>query len=155
MRKDRNMKTIDVLLVDDEAEFLAYLKPRLENRGVKAFTAGNGLDALRLLDEHPVDVVVLDVKMPGISGLEVLRKAKQKHPLVEVILLSGHATVESAVDGIKLGAFDYLTKPCDIFDLLEKINAALERKVAAEEKIRQANVDRIIRHPMALFDKED
>lgn len=149
------MATINVLLVDDERAYLAYLKPRLEKRGLVTFDAKDGLDALQLLDEHPIDVVVLDVRMPGIDGLEVLRKIRQKHPLVEVIMLSGFATVESAIDGMKLGAFDYVTKPCDISDLVEKVNAAFARKKTAEEKIRKAQVDRIIRHPMAVFDDED
>ena len=152
--KGKNMATISVLLADDEGEFLAFLKARLEGRGLNMFSAINGLDAMRIMDEHHIDVLVLDVKMPGISGLEVLRKTKQKHPLIEVILLSGHATVESAVDGLKLGAFDYVTKPCDISDLVEKINAAFARKETTEEKIRKAEVDEIVRHPMALFDKE-
>jgi DNA-binding NtrC family response regulator len=155
MRKDRNMATISVLLVDDEAEFLEYLKSRLESRGLTVFSAASGLDALQTMGRHRIDVVVLDVRMPGIGGLEVLRKTKQKHPLAEVIMLSGHATVESAIDGLKLGAFDYVTKPCDISDLLEKINAAFARKEATEEKIRKAKVDKIIRHPLAVFDKEE
>ncbi|MBC8876469.1 MAG: response regulator [Planctomycetes bacterium] len=149
------MATIHVLLVDDEAEFLEYLKSRLESRGLTVFSAASGLDALRTVDQQRIDVVVLDVRMPGIGGLEVLRKTKQKHPLVEVIMLSGNATVESAIDGLKLGAFDYVTKPCDMSDLLEKINAAYARKETAEEKIRLARLDRIVRHPMAVFDKEE
>ena len=80
------------------------------------------------MDEHRIDVVVLDVRMPGIGGLEVLRKTKQKHPLVEVIMLSGHATVESAVDGLKLGAFDYVTKPCDISDISGKDQRGVRSK---------------------------
>lgn len=152
---DKDIEAITVLLVDDEQDFLAYLKQRLEKRGLIAFGTHDGLDALKLLDQHHIDVVVLDVKMPGINGLEVLRKTKQRHPLVEVIMLSGHASVNSAIDGLKLGAFDYVTKPCNMSHLMEKINAAYARKDAAEQKIRKAKLDAIIRHPMAVFDEQD
>ena len=145
---------VRVLLVDDEAEFLEFLKSRLENRQLTVFAAANGLDALKTMDQQRIDVVILDVKMPGIGGLEVLRKTKQKHPLVEVILLSGHATVQSAIDGLHLGAFDYVTKPCDISVLQEKINAAYARKEAEEEKIRVAKIDEIVRHPLSVFKRK-
>ena len=124
-------------------------------RRLVTFTAANGLDALEIMDEHPIDVVILDVKMPGLDGVEVLRKTKEKHPLVEVIMLTGHASVESAVEGLKLGAFDYVTKPCDISDLMKKVNEAYAKKRAMEEKIRNAKVEQIIRHPMAVFEREE
>jgi len=114
-------------------------------------TALNGPDALRILREERIDVVVLDVKMPGMDGVEVLRRIRQEHPLVEVIMLTGHAAVESAVDGMKLGAFDYVMKPIDIPDLLAKIEEAYHKKKSHDEKIRAAKVDRIISHPMAVF----
>jgi DNA-binding NtrC family response regulator len=155
MRMGKDMTPINVLLVDDEEEFLAFLMPRLDGRGLTTFCAHNAADALKLLNDHQIDVVVLDVKMPGISGLEVLRKTKQTYPLVEVIMLSGHATVDTAVTGLKLGAFDYVTKPCEISDFLEKINAAYARKKNAEENIRKKKLDRIIRHPMAVFDDNE
>ena len=149
------MATIQLLLVDDEERFLATTKVLLEKRGTNTITATNGLDAMRILDEHRIDVVILDVKMPGMDGVEVLRKIKQKHPLVEVIMLTGHASVESAIEGLKLGAFDYVTKPCDIADLMEKVNEAYDKKQAVEEKIRKAKLDRIISHPMAVFNEEE
>ena len=149
------MATIHVLLVDDEERFLNTTKILLEKRGTVTYTATNGVDALKAMNEHRIDVVILDVKMPGLDGVEVLRKAKQKHPLVEFIMLTGHATVESAVEGLKLGAFDYVKKPCDISVLMAKINNAYDKKHAMEEKIRKAQIDKIIRHPMAVFDKED
>ena len=148
------MATIQLLLVDDEERFLHTTKILLEKRGIVAFTATNGMDALKIMEAHRIDVVILDVKMPGIDGVEVLRKAKQKHPLVEVIMLTGHASVESAIEGLKLGAFDYLLKPCNISDLIEKVNEAYDKKHAMEEKIRKAKIDKIIRHPMAVFEKE-
>ena len=149
------MPNTKLLLVDDEERFLTTTKILLEKRGINTFTAANGLDAIRIMDEHHVDVVILDVKMPGLDGVEVLRKTKKKHPLVEVIMLTGHASVESAVEGLKLGAFDYVTKPCDISDLMRKVNEAYAKKQAMEEKIRKAKVEKIIRHPMAVFERED
>ncbi|HBR05803.1 MAG TPA: two-component system response regulator, partial [Desulfovibrio sp.] len=101
--------TVSVLLVDDEAPFLETLRKRLTRRGLAVETAGDGAAALAALERGVcVDVVVLDVKMPGLSGLDVLQKIKTLHPLVEVVLLTGHATLEGAVDGMRLGAFDYL-----------------------------------------------
>lgn len=148
------MVTKQLLLVDDEERFLKTTKILLEKKGLDVFTATNGLEAIRILDEHRIDVVILDVKMPGIDGVEVLRKTKQKYPLLEVIMLTGHASVESAVEGLKLGAFDYVMKPCDIMDLLDKVNQAYDKKQAMEDKIRKAKVERIVSHPMAVFDKE-
>ena len=146
------MDNIQLLLVDDEERFLETTKRLLEKRGVEALTATDALDALTILDAQRVDVVVLDVKMPGLDGVQVLRKIKQEQPLVEVIMLTGHASVESAIAGLKLGAFDYLMKPCDISALLEKVNQAYAKKQAMEEKIRQAKIEKIISHPLAVFD---
>lgn len=151
------MSKMRLLLVDDEERFLATTRILLEKRGVETLTATNGSDALALLDEKPTDVVILDVKMPGMDGVEVLRRIKQKHPLVEVIMLTGHGSVESAVEGLKLGAFDYVMKPMDIPDLLAKAEEAHAKKQSMEEKIRKARVEKIISHPLAVFgkDKED
>jgi len=149
------MSHVRLLLVDDEERFLATTRILLEKSDVKSIqTATNGGDALKILRKEPVDVVVLDVKMPGMDGVEVLRRLKQEHPLVEVIMLTGHASVESAVDGLKLGAFDYVMKPIDIPPLLEKVEEAYEKKRAHEEKIRAAKVNEIISHPMAVFNKD-
>ena len=149
------MANVHLLLVDDEERFVTTTKTLLEKRGVTTFTALNGVDAMKIMDERPIDVMVLDVKMPGLGGVEVLRKTKQKHPLVEVIMLTGHASVESAVEGLKLGAFDYVTKPCDVSDLIEKVTEAYDKKQAMEEKIQKAKLEEIIRHPMAVFGTED
>ena len=146
------MATIQLLLVDEEEKILTSYKILLEEEGINTFIANNGLDALKIMDEHPIDVVILDVKMPGLDGVEVLRKAKQKHPLVEVIMATGHASVESTVEGLKLGAFDYLIKPIDIPGLVTKVNEAYAKKEAVEEKIRKAKTEQIIRHPLAVFD---
>ncbi len=149
------MNTTNLLIVDDEEQFLITAKKLMDKRGVNTFVSTNGFDALRLLKERRIDVVILDLKMPGIDGVDVLRKIKQNYPEIEVILLTGHASVESAVEGLKLGAFDYLMKPSTIPDILEKVKQAHERKVAREEKARKNKVDNIIRHPLAVFEDEE
>jgi len=149
------MRKIHVLLVDDEELFLNTTSKLLNKKGMEVLTADNGVDALEVLKDRSVDVVILDVKMPGLAGTEVLRKIKQKYPLIEVIMLTGQATVESAVDGLKLGAFDYMMKPASIEDLLSKVQKAYDKKNSVHEKIRKLRIERIISHPMAVFEKED
>lgn len=148
------MSAMTLLLVDDEERFLSTSKILLEKRGITTITASSGQDALHILEERRIDVVILDVKMPGMDGVQVLREIKRRFPLIEVIMLTGHASVESAVEGLKLGAFDYVMKPCDVPDLVEKAREACDRKRTMEEKIRRVKVDQIISHPMAVFDKK-
>jgi DNA-binding NtrC family response regulator len=119
---------IRVLLIDDEADFLVSIKRVLTRRGLVVAIAGNGEEGLALLARQPVDVAIVDVKMPGIDGLEVLARIKKTFPRVEVLLLTGHATVDTAIAGMKDGAFDYLFKPHDPDDLVRKIQAAAEQK---------------------------
>jgi DNA-binding NtrC family response regulator len=137
-----------VLLVDDEVPFVETMTKRLNKRNLTVLTAHSGQEALQVLDQKKsIDVVVLDVKMPGMDGIETLREIKKGYPLVEVVMLTGHATVESAIEGMKLGAFDYLMKPCDIDQLLAKVQEAKTKKTAHEEKIIQARVKEItMRH---------
>ncbi|WP_027369075.1 response regulator [Desulfocurvibacter africanus] len=124
-----------VLLVDDEADFADTLVKRLGKRGMDAAARYSGGTALDYLEDHPVDVVVLDVKMPGMDGIDCLRKIKERYPLVEVVLLTGHASLDVAINGMELGAFDYLMKPADMDDLRYKIEDALNRKRLAERRI--------------------
>ena len=134
-----------VLIVDDEKDFVEMFSLRLEGEGERVSTALNGVDALDLLDEIPIDVVILDIRMPGIDGIETLRQIKALHPLVEVILLTGHGTTETAVEGMRLGAFDYLMKPADFDEINRKLRDALKRKDEHEERIRQAEVRLLVR----------
>jgi DNA-binding NtrC family response regulator len=124
-----------VLLVDDETAFIEPLVKRLNKRGLTTAGCHSGEEALRHLASGTVDVVVLDVKMPGLGGIETLREIKREHPLVEVIMLTGHASVEAAIEGMELGAFDYLMKPTDLEDLLFKIQDAHQKKAIQEAKI--------------------
>jgi DNA-binding NtrC family response regulator len=126
------MDAFSVLLVDDEEEFLETLVKRLAKRKLDVTGVTSALDALRVLNEKPVDVVVLDVKMPGMDGLEALRQIKITSPDVEVIMLTGHANMEAAIQGMELGAFDYLMKPMDIDELLYKLQDAYKKKTLRE-----------------------
>ncbi|MBW2030704.1 MAG: response regulator [Deltaproteobacteria bacterium] len=130
-----------ILLADDEASFVETMAKRLDKRDLKVITALGGEEAIEFLDRNRnVDVVILDVKMPGMDGIECLREIKKKYPLVEVIMLTGHATVETAIEGMKLGAFDYLMKPCEIENLVEKVNQAARKKQEHMEKIKEAQI---------------
>ncbi|MFH1672375.1 MAG: hybrid sensor histidine kinase/response regulator [Pseudomonadota bacterium] len=135
---------IRLLLVDDETDFRQTIAKRLTIRGIAPEEAGTGQECLSILEKKPMDVVVLDVKMPGMNGIEVLDHIKKKYPKTEVILLTGHATTQDGVAGIKLGAFDYLTKPVELEHLCGKIRQAHERIRRgeeirlSEEKLREA-----------------
>ena len=131
------MEPIRVLLVDDETDFLQTLVKRLSRRGLAVHAAGSGEAALALLDETPIDVVLLDVRMPGMDGIEALKQIRRRHPLVEVVMLTGHANVEVAISGMALGAFDYLMKPMEIDEIVYKLQDACQNKRLQEEKRRQ------------------
>ncbi len=135
---------VKVLLVDDEQEFVETLGERLETRGFKVETALNGDEGMAKVGEFQPDVIILDVLMPGKDGIETLKEVKARYPLVEVMMLTGHATIDTAIEGLKLGSFDYLKKPTDTKDLIEKILRAYARKAEQEERIRRAEVDKII-----------
>lgn len=138
------MTEANILLVDDDAQFIDIMKKRLTMRHMVVFHASSGDEAMQKLSRHDeIEVVILDVKMPGRDGMEMLRIIKQDYPLVEVIMLTGHATVESAIDGMRLGASDYLMKPCSIEILVEKVREAVEKKRRHEEKIVDARVREI------------
>ncbi len=113
-----------VLLVDDEEEFVSALSERLMLRGIEVDSALNGEEALASLKEKEFEVVILDVMMPGLGGLEVLRQIKSTHPNTQVILLTGHGSTREGIEGMRLGAFDYLIKPVDIEEMLEKMKEA-------------------------------
>jgi DNA-binding NtrC family response regulator len=130
------MTTFNFLLVDDEKAFIEAIGRRLQHRGFSADCVFSGTEALEFLENNnSVDVVILDVKMPGLDGIQTLEVIKQKHPLVEVVMLTAHATVASAVDAMKTGAFDYLMKPCDLEELITKATKAVLRKRDREAKI--------------------
>lgn len=141
------MREFTVLVVDDEQEFREITVKRLEKRGLKAKGAESGEQALEILEHGYIDVVLLDVKMPGIDGIETLRRIRGLKPLVEVVLLTGHASVDSGIEGMKLGAFDYLMKPIELEPLMEKLADAYEKKRLHQEKIEQAQLKRHMAMP--------
>ena len=138
------MAIANILLVDDEVPFVDTMIKRLTKRNMDVLPAYGGEEALKKLAEHKrVEVVILDVKMPGMDGIETLKEIKKGFPFVEVIMLTGPATVESAIEGMKLGAFDYLMKPSDIDLLVEKVTEAAAAKRRHEEKIIEAQMRKI------------
>jgi two-component system OmpR family response regulator len=123
------MDKFKILIVDDENDFRETIIQRLRARKVEIEGADSGLKALEMLDAQDFDVIVLDVKMPGMDGIETLREIKLKKPLVEVIMLTGHASVESGIQGMQLGAVDYVMKPVALDDLMDKLRQAYERRL--------------------------
>jgi len=134
-----------ILLVDDEKDFVEMLGLRLEEIGERVTPAYSGRECLQVLEKKEIDVVILDILMPGMDGIATLKEIKRKHPLIEVIMLTGHGTTESAVEGMKLGAFDYLPKPARFEELTQKLEAARRRKDEQEERIRQAEAKLLVR----------
>ena len=126
MRKPR------LLLVDDDMPFTRNLVWLLSRRGYEVSAVNDGESALRIVEGEEFDVIILDRKMPGIDGIATLKELKKKRPQVEVIILTGAASIESALDGVQLGAYDYTTKPIQLSDLEEKIRHAFERKLLQE-----------------------
>ena len=134
-----------VLLVDDEKDFVEMLGLRLEEEGEDVTSACSGQECLDILNEKDIDVVILDILMPGMDGIATLKEIKNRFPLVEVIMLTGHGTTDSAVQGMKLGAFDYLLKPAYFEDLTAKLEAARKRKDEQEERVRKAEAKLLLR----------
>jgi len=149
------VEKMKIMLVDDEERFLKTTKKLIEKKGYGVLTAQSGNEALEKLKLQNVHVVILDVKMPGMDGNETLKAIKSLYPLVEVIMLTGHATVDSAIVGLKSGAFDYLMKPADIDEIIEKAIEAFEKRQRLEEKIRLAQAKKFMRSPREILKGDD
>jgi two-component system, OmpR family, response regulator len=128
------MEKYRVLIVDDEEDFVETIVKRLIDRGLDAIGVTSGREALELMNGKEFDVAVLDVKMPGMDGIETLREMKKKNPSMEVIMLTGHGSVESGIQGLQLGAYNYVMKPVPLNDLLKQMNQAYERKVIEQAR---------------------
>ena len=140
------MQNPNILVVDDEGDFLETLMNRLRKRNIGTIGCASGEEAVRLAKEHPFDVVILDIKMPGgMDGIETLREIKRIRPETEVILLTGHASLETSVEGMKQGAYDYLLKPIRLEDLLEKLAQALERKGSPEHRAQSQEIRKLLK----------
>jgi DNA-binding NtrC family response regulator len=136
---------ISVVLVDDDEEFLKASRKNLEKEGFRVHTANNGTDGLDIVQQWRIDVAVVDLKMPCMDGMEFLKAIKKIQPLIEVILLTGYASVETAVEGIRLGAFDYLVKPQSRMELYNKINDAGKRKRRLQSELVEEEIKKMIR----------
>ena len=147
------MKNIHLLLVDDEDDFRNTLAKRLRKKGISPMQAVNGEKAIAILENHRMDVVVLDVKMPGMDGVEVLGHIKKKYPKTEVIFLTGHAATQDGVEGIKTGAFDYLSKPIEFEHLFGKIKQAYEKIKREEEKLKEAEFRKYMEEQMMTTER--
>ena len=123
------MKDMKVLLADDEEEFVKALAERLKMRDLRSDTVLDGEEALSYVEDQEPDVMVLDLKMPGIDGMEVLRQVRQAYPKIQVIILTGHGTEKDEEEAKRLGAFDYLEKPVNLDVLVKKMKAAYRRKM--------------------------
>ena len=141
------MNYFSVLVVDDEEDFLETIVKRLNKRKISAMGVKSGEEALEVIKDRLVDVVILDMKMPGgMDGIETLREIKKIQPICEVILLTGHGSMETSIEGMKLGAFDYLLKPVKLEDLLPKLAEAFEKKDTQDQKIRSAQIKKLFRY---------
>ena len=141
------MALYSVLIVDDEEEFREMTSKRLTKRDLECECAPDGDTALEMIAKKNYDVVLLDVKMQGRDGIETLREIKKMAPMTEVVVLTGHASVESGINGMKDGAFDYLMKPMELDPLFEKLDAAYEHKRTQQEKIEMAQIKRDMSRP--------
>jgi DNA-binding NtrC family response regulator len=135
---------IKLLIVDDESRFLEAIATRLRKRGFDVRTAGNGADALALARQEKFDIALLDLKMPGMDGGALLRSLKAEHRFLEAIILTGHGSLESAVELTKLGAFNYLPKPYELDKLIETLRAAYETRLKKKFAADEGKMERIL-----------
>jgi two-component system OmpR family response regulator len=139
------MADAKVLIVDDDLEYLDVMADRMEGRGYQVEKAGTGMDALEKLDAAIYDAIVLDMMMPGMDGLETLKRIREKNPDLQVILLTGHATVQSGVEAIKMGALDFLEKPAEIEKLTALIDKAKDNRLLLVEENQEDMIKETLR----------
>ncbi len=151
---------INILIVDDERDFVEMLSLRLTDAGHNVRAVYSGQEALGVLAETEsdalpeIDVIILDIRMPGMDGIETLKQIKTRYPVIEVILLTGHGAVDTAVTGLKQGAFDYLLKPADFDDLTAKLEAARQQRDAHAERLREAEARALMRRSGGMLTHE-
>lgn len=145
------MKGSKLLLVDDEKIFADNMAALLENRHYKAKAVYDGQTAVEVLKNENFDVVILDLKMPGMDGLSTLREMKRLDLLTEILLLTGHGSIEAAVEALRLGAYDFLTKPCDIDQLVEKIEGAWKKRDEVWKRELDEKIKKLVESPSSVF----
>ena len=136
---------INLLIVDDEVQFLESISKSLEVRNFKVIAVDRGEKAIEAARDNPIDVALVDLKMPGINGEETLKALKAEHKWMEVVILTGHGTIDSAVECTKSGAFSFLQKPCNLDDLLEALKNAYKKKVMNRKKIEEKKMDKLLK----------
>src|SRR6056297_4011651 len=141
-----------ILLVDDEQVFTDNMSRLLTTRGYEVKTAYNGEKAIQLLEKERFDVIVLDLKMPGMDGITTLNEIKKLGLFIETLILTGHGSIDTALEAIKIGAYDYLTKPCEIDELVEKLEDAQIQKDSGEQKDMADKIQRVVESPSAAFE---
>ncbi len=148
----RNREKINLLIVDDETEFLRSIGARLSIRGFNIFKADSGEKALECADENPVDIALVDLRMPGIDGETTLKRLKGKHKWMEIIILTGHGSVASAVGCLESGAYSYLEKPCEMNKLLEVLANAYKKKVMNVNQLESSQMEDL-KEFFSIYDK--
>ena len=147
------MKGTRVLFVDDEVVFANNMSKLLSNRGYRVSTVYSGDEAVRTLQgSRAFDVIVLDLKMPGMDGIATLKEIKNLGIFIETLILTGHGSIDTALEATRLGAYDYLTKPCEIDDLVSKIEGAWEKKDEEQRRDYEETVQKLVESPSAVFD---
>jgi DNA-binding NtrC family response regulator len=141
-----------ILLVDDEIVFTQNMSKLLSNRGYRVTSVNSGDNAIKALEKENFDVVVLDLKMPGMDGITTLKEIKKLELFTETLILTGHGSIDTALEAIKMGAYDYLTKPCEIDELVAKIEGAWGRKDSGEKKDMEEKLQKLVESPSAAFD---
>jgi DNA-binding NtrC family response regulator len=146
------MLNAKILLVDDEIIFTENMTRLLTTRGYRVTAANSGDAAIKALDEEQFDVVVLDLKMPGMDGITTLKEIKKLGLFTETLILTGHGSIDTAMEAIRLGAYDYLTKPCEIDELVLKLEGAWVKKDDAEKQDIQNNIHKVVESPGSVFE---
>jgi len=146
------MRGAKILLVDDEEVFAGNMARLLSARGYQVTTAHSGDSAIRVLQEETVDVIVLDLKMPGMDGLTTLKEIQKLELFTQTLVLTGHGSIDSALEAMKYGAYDFLTKPCEIDELLAKIEGAWRKKDGEVQQDMVDKIQKVVESPKSVFE---
>ena len=145
---------INLLIVDDEVQFLKSISKSLEVRHFSVIAVDRGEKAIEAAKKNPIDVALVDLKMPGINGEETLKALKAENKWMEVVILTGHGTIDSAVECTKSGAFSYLQKPCSLDELLDSLKNAYKKKVMNRKKIEEKKLDELLKISLSISPRE-